>query len=1150
MMRRGIPQPAAGQHRPRVFTLAIAVCAALMLLAAGPRIAAASSAKAEVSGSVDNGHGRLVFSFTPEIDAKVRQAGNVLVISFDKPVDVAIERIPQQLQGYVSIARRDPDGRAVRLALSRRVKVNTMPAAERLFVDLLPDSWTGLPPGLPQEVVDELARRAREAEERLRQAQRVRERPAAKPVMVRVATMPTFTRFLFPVPANVEVMTSHGNERLDLVFAAPLTLDFSQARPAAIETVSGMHAEVDGERTRVTLELATKVDIRTFREDGAFALDLSPLEAEPPARPRPPGRQMGEADEAPAAAPPDAAPARSAQRSAAATPAPAAPSAPAKPAAPASRQAAASEAPPARPAAAAPAAQGSSPGARLVQQGEVVRLQFTFPNPTAAAIFPHADALWLVFDTATPIDLGGLTGPPGSPVRDAVAVASGEGQAVRIRLAGRRTVTAVADGASWVVAIGDARLDPPAPLAVARTASPQGGPEAVVPFDQPQRVHRLVDPESGGALLVATGLGPARGLPWRYEFVEFAALRSIHGVVIAPLADDVTATLEPDRVLVRRPTGLALTPATGPSAPSLINVSRSPLDRAGWEASRAADFTQQQHLLSVAISEASASRRPAARIDLAQFLLANDRAGEAKGLLDLALGGERNGDTNPRGHLLRGLANIMLGRPEAAHKDLSAPGLGNQYGSALWRSVAMSRTGRFADAHADLQQATADPAGLPPELQRLAVSEAARCALEVGDLAGAARRLTQLGEIGVPALMRPEIELLSGRLAERLARPGDAVAAYRNASESRNEPAAAQARLRMIALRHLLGEASRESAITDLEILTAGWRGDDTEAEALGMLARLYVDEERYREAFGLMRTALAVHPRSRFTRTMQDEAAATFDGIFLGDLGGGLSPVEALGLFYDFSSLTPPGRRGDEMIRRLAERLVGMDLLSKASELLQHQIDHRLRGVARARIATRLAVIYLMDRKPDRALSTLRATRMNELPNDLRRQRLLLEARALADAGRHGLALQLVEHIEGTEVDRLRADIHWAARDWGAAAEEIERLYGERWQQAAPLDPFERIDMLRAAVGYALADDALGLARLRERYLEKIPEGPEQRMFAVVAAPLSGRSEDFAEIAKTASAVDTLTAFLRDLRKRYPDGGSAVSTAAPPERG
>src|SRR6201999_6554 len=119
------------------------------------------------------------------------------------------------------------------------------------------------------------------------------------------------------------------------------------------------------------------------------------------------------------------------------------------------------------------------------------------------------------------------------------------------------------------------------------------------------------------------------------------------------------------------------------------------------------------------------------------------------------------------------------------------------------------------------------------------------------------------------------------------------------------------------------------------------------------------------------------------------DEAATTFESLFLGGKGDALPPVEALGLFYDFRELTPIGRRGDEMIRRLTDRLVSVDLLDQAAELLQHQVDHRLQGAARSQVATRLAVIYLMNKKPDRALATINATRSPELPTEIRNQRL-----------------------------------------------------------------------------------------------------------------------------------------------------------------
>ena len=140
--------------------------------------------------------------------------------------------------------------------------------------------------------------------------------------------------------------------------------------------------------------------------------------------------------------------------------------------------------------------------------------------------------------------------------------------------------------------------------------------------------------------------------------------------------------------------------------------------------------------------------------------------------------------------------------------------------------------------------------------------------------------------------------------------------------------------------------------------------------------------------------------------------------------------------------------------------------------------------------MATRLAVIYLLNHKPDRAQAVLRATRTADLANEIRVPRLLIEARALSDIGRHDFALEVIAGIEGRESLRLRSDIYWASRRWQKAAEHIELLYGDRWKSFEPLTDAERADILRAGVAYALAEDKLGTARLRDKYAAKMADG------------------------------------------------------------
>jgi len=342
------------------------------------------------------------------------------------------------------------------------------------------------------------------------------------------------------------------------------------------------------------------------------------------------------------------------------------------------------------------------------------------------------------------------------------------------------------------------------------------------------------------------------------------------------------------------------------------------------------------------------------------------------------------------------------------------------------------------------------------------------------------------------------------------------------------------------------GDMPRKDVIHALETLTTVWRGDETEVEGLKLLAHLYTEDRRYRDAFHVMRTALLAFPNSQSTRQIQDEAAATFDDLFLTSKGNSLPAIDALGLFYDYRELTPIGRRGDEMIRRLADRLVSVDLLDQAADLLRHQVDNRLHGAARAQVATRLAVIYLMNHQPDRALAILQTTRIADLANELRDQRLLLEARALCDLGRYDLALDVISEMHSHEAIRLRGDILWAAKRWRKAAEQIELLYGDRWRNFSPLSESERSDILRAAIGYALGDDAIGLARFRERYAAKMADGPDRHAFDVVSMPIGTGGTEFRDVAQKVAGINTLDAFLRDMRARYPDARAPSAAAAP----
>ncbi len=987
---------------------------ALVALASAAPCAAQTAEQPPIKGTVeakvtdgDFGFARIVIKLSEYDDVTARISNNVLIVTFAKPVDLVVDRLPQLLSDYVGAARRDPDGRGVRAALAKNVKVNAVSAGEKVFIDLLPEPWSGPPPGLPQEVIEDLARRARLADKLERKEQQaVAQQAAADPVKVHVAIQPTFTRYIFTVPQDTAVSADRDKDKLTLTFDAPVKFDLGDAQAALPKSVTTLDTETKDTKAQVSFTFAPRIDVRTFRDDNGYVVDVVNDEARadqpsgimpalkqgaaPSGSPAPataPPQKQGAADgaadqvspavaaaakpeiAAPAAIPaseaktaaketppaPAAAPAAEAASPAAVTPSPKAEALAAAPAAepqakappkteiktemqaaapavvlpPPVQQAQQAAAPPAAPAPAPasvapapateaaprPAAQNSAKVAvELVRQGTNLKLTFPFLKATAAAVFRRADTLWLVFDSAIDLDLGALNDEPSRTIRGATLTRTADADIVRIKLDHPHLSTVDSDGSVWTVQVGDSAINSTRSLEMSRNLVGPHRASVAVPFDEPHLVHHIADPDAGDNLVVVTGYAPARGFVNGKDFVEFRALTSAQGVVIDPLADDVKVDLKPDMIVIGRPSGLALST----SLQTLLRGSGlKPMmfDSQLWGSNREGSFTERQSALSAAAADAPEGKRLGPRLDLARFYIARGMYPEAKGVLDVALGEERPAAETVSAKVLRALTEIMMRRDDDALKDLSDPVVGDQNDAPLWRALAYAHQGEWAQARDGFKTSETSVSTLPIELQRVALREELRSAIEVGDFNTAANQLDVLQTIGVPHELEPAMAVLVGRLAEGVGRTEDALAAYRTAADSWDRRAAAQGQLRETVLRYTLGDLKRDEAVSQLETLTTVWRGDDTEIEALQMLARLYTQQNRYRDSFYVMRAALAAHPNSDMTRRIQQEAAKTFDALVplrKGRQAAGDRCAGAVLRFPRTDADRPPRRRDD----------------------------------------------------------------------------------------------------------------------------------------------------------------------------------------------------------------------------------------------
>jgi tetratricopeptide (TPR) repeat protein len=788
--------------------------------------------------------------------------------------------------------------------------------------------------------------------------------------------------------------------------------------------------------------------------------------------------------------------------------------------------------------------------------GPQVRLRFDWANPAGAAVFRRGEALWIVFDAPATLDLS--KAPRGvSQYRRLQAVRGRDYAAVRIVTPRSTPVAVTGEGSSWTLTLGPGPKVEPGKVVVERDSESAEAALTAVLAGATAAIW-LDDPAVGDRVSVVTALAPSKGLASRRDYVEMALLPTLQGLAIEPYATDLRVATEGDLVRIGRPSGLALSAASAgarkadvaagapraASMPGLIDDS--------WAHTGPGGFMPRYAALTEAAA-AEASLGPTApveaRLALARFLVGAELSYEAIGVLNAAARAQETIQGNPEFRGLRGIARAMAGRDKEAETDFATPILGDDPSAAVWRGYLAARAGQWADARAKFAAGAMAVSQFSPVWKARFLTADAEAALELGDLSVAKARLDEALAESLPAGDQLAVRLIQARLFEAEGRKKGALNVYLAIARAPLDQLAAPALLRATRIKQELGQITPGQAAMAYDGLRYRWRGDATELETIRTLGQLYLGQGRYREALEALRSAGTRLPDLPQAVQLQADLANAFRALFLDGMADGLEPIQSLALFYDFQELTPPGADGDLMVRKLVRRLVDVDLLTDAGKLLQYQVENRLDGVPKAQVATDLALIYLMDRKPEQALAAINGSRTTVLPPALNSERRIITARALMALGRLDAAAEIIEPDTGPDAQDVRAEIAWKGRDWALAGSLFERTLADRWKAVLPLRPDEESKLLRAGVAYSLAGDDVSLARLREHFAGYVEQSRNPEALRVAFAGVDGGALTANDFSRTVADNEGFAGWVAKMKQRFRDRpapiGPAVTRAA-----
>ena len=605
---------------------------------------------------------------------------------------------------------------------------------------------------------------------------------------------------------------------------------------------------------------------------------------------------------------------------------------------------------------------------RVEAERDRTSLVFDWSLPVAAAVFQRSGILWIIFDEPGAVDLVPLRSALAGQLVPLSASADSRSLILRFEVLGRPDIKVARQANSWHITLSDRAEPPDYAISLSQTETTRQGVRAFVPLNGPGFYLKIHDPAAGDLLHVIPLLSGSSGVASAVAFGKFEVLQSAQGIAISKVANDVEMNRYSNGAVIGT---LKLLEAKMPPLPagarvvSVMGRDTTParmIDLGVWRLGDLAKFNANQRMLNRRLAGASEADRNARRWDLARFYLAHAMYVESRAYLDLMRESNAASAGEPKFKAVQALVEVGLGDPGRALELISTPELDAEPDISLWRSRILAANGRYRDAVSTFELGRDALALFEPHEAAEIRLAALGAAVETAQLDVAGRQLEALRRLALGQRQKAATDYLEGRLKEALGAGPEAVTLYAAVTASAVRPASGMARLALIKLQLARQQIQPAAAIEALEGLRLSWRGDPFELQLAGVLGRLYLDQGNNRAGLMVLRRAVVQFPNHPAVQALTQTMSEAFRQLFVAGQLDDLQALSTLALYAEFKELTPLGIEGDRMIRELTERLVALDLLDQAAELLAHQVRFRSKGAERAAVAARPAEIYILN--------------------------------------------------------------------------------------------------------------------------------------------------------------------------------------------
>ena len=774
--------------------------------------------------------------------------------------------------------------------------------------------------------------------------------------------------------------------------------------------------------------------------------------------------------------------------------------------------------------------------ADIVQPNQVASLSFSWNMPVGLSVFERSGYIWVIFDHMQNVDLPTLQNSASALADEVIQLPHPNATVIRIHPKTKVNTFVRKEGLLWIVDLftRDAPEEGTS-LPIYTQYNINNQPYLFIPSTAAGDVVSLIDPEIGDLIVTGTSTEVGLGIKDEYNYPDLTLLQTKQGVAFNADATDIALNrgntgytiqavrrglnISPNLELLKHQKQLAQEDET------LSNLSSEfDKDLLGKTFLEAEDQLKQE------IIQVDADQKDKATLELAKYYISQGLGTNALGVLQKLAAKKSLLTTTERFHGMLGAANFLAGRYAQAAEEFSYGKLPEINEAIFWRTLSLSAQDPSAENNAVLVSYLNLVRNYPLQIRKAIARVGARTAIAAGDDITAQSFIDILKTMNKPYL-QPEINYLTAEKMLMQGYPRNAIQEYRKAANSNDLKYSSLARKKIADLEIRLNVIPPIKAIESLEGLRYSWGEIEFKKQLLSDLSNLYVRNYDYKSALNTLDDLKKISPQEDKPK-VERRQVKLFEDIYLNNQADNLSALKALALYIDYQYLAPKSKYYNAIVQKLADRLVAVDLLDRAYNLLEERLKSgQLNKIEQATYGSRLALIELFRGNNYEALKLLDSTQTPDLPQTLDLQRRIIKAKALVGTGQESQAIELLKDDYSKNALLLKSEIFWRGGLWGNAADSIKYLI-EKPTPGKPLSEEQINYILDWATALKKAGRETVIIRLRNKFMPYFKDTKYYSAFSVLTGTFDNSQINIRTIDKAVSDIETFSNFAKIYNK------------------